>query len=37
MLFTNDKELQTVTEAVHRLVRRAIALDGTCEQICSYI
>jgi len=32
MLFTNDEELRTVTEAVHRLVHRAIALEGTCEQ-----
>lgn len=30
MLFRNDDELHTVTEAVHRLVYRAIALDGTC-------
>ncbi|KIY43337.1 D-lactate dehydrogenase cytochrome oxidoreductase [Fistulina hepatica ATCC 64428] len=30
MLFKDDKELQTVSDAVHRLVHRAIALDGTC-------
>jgi len=30
MLFTNKEELQIVTEAVHRLVHRAIALEGTC-------
>jgi len=30
MLFNNNKELQTVTEVVHRLVHRAIALEGTC-------
>lgn len=30
MLFRNDEELHTVTEAVHRLIYRAIALDGTC-------
>ncbi|KAF7974083.1 hypothetical protein HWV62_13511 [Athelia sp. TMB] len=30
MLFNNDDELHVVTEAVHRLVHRAIALDGTC-------
>jgi hypothetical protein len=32
MLFTNDEELRIVTEAVHRLVHRAIALEGTCKQ-----
>lgn len=32
ILFKNDKELQTVSDAVHRLVHRAIRLDGTCEQ-----
>lgn len=30
MLFSNDEELHTVTDAVHRLVNRAISLDGTC-------
>lgn len=31
ILFKDDKELQTVSDAVHRLVHRAIRLDGTCE------
>ncbi|KAJ7789403.1 D-lactate dehydrogenase cytochrome oxidoreductase [Mycena olivaceomarginata] len=30
ILFRDDKELELVTEAVHRLVYRALALDGTC-------
>jgi len=30
MLFDNDEEFQVVSEAVHRLVHRAITLDGTC-------
>ncbi|EAU88321.2 D-lactate dehydrogenase cytochrome oxidoreductase [Coprinopsis cinerea okayama7 len=30
ILFKDDKELQKVEEAVHRLVYRALALDGTC-------
>ncbi|KAL5532904.1 DLD1_1 [Sanghuangporus sanghuang] len=30
ILFHNDEELQKVSECVHRLVHRAIALDGTC-------
>ncbi|KAI0928260.1 hypothetical protein AcW1_005561 [Taiwanofungus camphoratus] len=30
ILFQNDEELQRVSEAVHRLVHRAISLDGTC-------
>ncbi|KAH8107142.1 D-lactate dehydrogenase cytochrome oxidoreductase [Cristinia sonorae] len=28
--FNNDEELSKVSDAVHRLVHRAIALDGTC-------
>ncbi|PIL23764.1 hypothetical protein GSI_13514 [Ganoderma sinense ZZ0214-1] len=28
--FRNDEELKAVEDAVHRLVHRAIALDGTC-------
>lgn len=36
MLFSNDEELQAVTEAVHRLVHRSIALEGTCEQEYNY-
>lgn len=30
ILFRDDEELQSVSQAVHRLVHRAIALDGTC-------
>ncbi|KAI0043783.1 hypothetical protein FA95DRAFT_1498054 [Auriscalpium vulgare] len=30
MLFRNNEELEVVKGAVHRLVHRAIALDGTC-------
>ena len=30
ILFRDDKELEVVSEAVHRLVHRALALDGTC-------
>lgn len=30
ILFKDDKELHTVSDAVHRLVRRAIRMDGTC-------
>ncbi|GLB35075.1 putative d-lactate dehydrogenase [Lyophyllum shimeji] len=30
ILFRDDKELEAVGKAVHRLVHRAIALDGTC-------
>ncbi|KZT11521.1 uncharacterized protein LAESUDRAFT_734347 [Laetiporus sulphureus 93-53] len=30
ILFMDDKELQKVSEAVHRLVHRAIRLDGSC-------
>ncbi|KAF8163177.1 FAD-linked oxidase-like protein [Crassisporium funariophilum] len=30
ILFDRERELQAVSEAVHRLVHRAIALDGTC-------
>lgn len=31
ILFRNDEELESVTGAVHRLVHRAIALEGTCQ------
>ena len=31
VLFQRDDELPKVREAVHRMVERAIALDGTCE------
>ncbi|KAH7889949.1 FAD-linked oxidase-like protein, partial [Phlebopus sp. FC_14] len=30
ILFRDEKELQSVSKAVHRLVHRAIAMDGTC-------
>ncbi|KAJ7072721.1 FAD-linked oxidase-like protein, partial [Mycena amicta] len=30
ILFRDDKELELVSHAVHRLVHRALALDGTC-------
>ena len=30
ILFDDDKELKKVSDAVHRMVNRAIALDGTC-------
>ncbi|KAH9842942.1 FAD-linked oxidase-like protein [Rhodofomes roseus] len=30
ILFKDDKELHAVSDAVHRLVRRAIRMDGTC-------
>jgi D-lactate dehydrogenase (cytochrome) len=30
LAFKSDEELETVQEAVHRLIHRAIALDGTC-------
>ncbi|KAG2108407.1 FAD-linked oxidase-like protein [Suillus discolor] len=30
LLFRNDKELESVREAVHRMVERAIKLEGTC-------
>jgi hypothetical protein len=31
ILFHDDKQLETVSQVVHRLVHRAIALDGTCK------
>lgn len=30
IIFKSDEELHRVSEAVHRLVHRAIAMDGTC-------
>ena len=30
LLFKNDEELKSVRDAVHRMVERALALDGTC-------
>lgn len=35
LLFKNDEELALAKEAVHRMVHRAIALDGTCERLFS--
>ena len=32
LLFKTDEELKVVRGLVHRMVERAIALDGTCEQ-----
>ena len=31
ILFHSPEELQSVSEAVHRLVHRAIGMDGTCK------
>lgn len=31
LLFKTDEELEIARHAVHRMVKRAIALDGTCE------
>jgi D-lactate dehydrogenase (cytochrome) len=33
ILFKDDRELEIVKEAVHRMVHRAIALDGTCGSL----
>jgi FAD/FMN-containing dehydrogenase len=33
ILFHNDEELKSVSNAVHRLVHRALALDGTCRYL----
>lgn len=30
LLFTDDKELPAVREAVHRIIERALAMEGTC-------
>ncbi|KAG6818218.1 hypothetical protein H0H87_000123, partial [Tephrocybe sp. NHM501043] len=35
ILFHDDEELSSVSDAVHPLVHRAIALDGTCK-LCYY-
>jgi D-lactate dehydrogenase (cytochrome) len=32
LLFRTDEELEIARKAVHRMVKRAIALDGTCER-----
>lgn len=38
IIFKKDDELKLVSDAVHRLVHRAIALDGTCKHsISSYV
>jgi FAD/FMN-containing dehydrogenase len=34
ILFRTDEEYEVAKEAVHRMVKRAIALDGTCEYMC---
>lgn len=34
ILFKDDEELKRVGEAVHRLIDRAIAMDGTC--LCNF-
>jgi D-lactate dehydrogenase (cytochrome) len=31
LLFKTDEELNTVRGLVHRMVERALALDGTCK------
>ena len=31
LLFKTDEELDTVRGLVHRMVERALALDGTCK------
>lgn len=36
ILFDREKELEAASDAVHRLVRRAIALDGTCKYCLPY-
>lgn len=36
ILFNRDQELEIVRGAVHRLVHRAIALDGTCRIFFCY-
>ena len=35
LLFTNPEELAKAKGAVDRVVRRAIALDGTCQSLSS--
>lgn len=36
LLFSNEEEQAVVRDAVHKMVDRAIALDGTCEALLSY-
>jgi D-lactate dehydrogenase (cytochrome) len=33
IIFRTDEELHRVSEAVHRLVHRAISMDGTCKNV----
>jgi D-lactate dehydrogenase (cytochrome) len=33
LLFQDENEQKIVSEAVHNMVERAIALDGTCEPL----
>lgn len=33
IIFNDDKELPAVSDAVHRLVHRAIDMDGTCQSV----
>jgi FAD/FMN-containing dehydrogenase len=33
LLFRNEKELDVVTGLVHRMVERAIGMDGTCASL----
>jgi FAD/FMN-containing dehydrogenase len=37
LLFRTDEEYEIAKEAVHRMVKRAIALDGTCELTSDYV
>lgn len=32
-MFKTDEELEVVRDAVHRMVYRALALDGTCKLV----
>ena len=33
LTFKTDEELKVVREVVHRMVERALALDGTCKSL----
>ena len=38
LLFRTAEEEEVVRQAVHRMVKRAIAMDGTCERLgCSRV
>lgn len=37
LLFKNEEELVPVRAAVHRMVERAIALDGTCSYLSRFV